>query len=591
MANGNGRKFWLADGQWSFEGGTDSGRVPTIASQTYPEGLKRTQLAWMGNCTARSGTLTHRSSFQPVVQNAPWSGLFQGAYMYEPDGGNPYIVMGVGGKTWQARVDTDNSVHDLNTGVPATVMPANQPYWWMKQGEQFLVIQDSVSPPRVWDGVTLKTGPGAISLPIGTAMDYFMGRMWVCTGTREYVGGDIVRGPSGTPGPPYGLRDSILRMTENAYLAGGGAFVVPANDGIIRAIFHTAELDTSLGQGRLYIGTRKTIYNLNVPVFRVDWNAVDNTKIPQQVVAQIRFGPVGDRSVVPVNGDVFYQSLEPGIRSLTLATRYFQQWGNVGISRNENRVLAFNDRSLLRFSSGIEFDNRLLQTCLPFQTPVGVAHRGIIPLDFDLISSIGEKYPPAWEGMWEGLQVLQLLEGDFGGLQRAFAVVLSQASNQIEIWEIRPDLLRDNSAAQDARIDWYFETPSFTCGDLLSFLKLVAGELWLDNIVGKIHVKVEYRPDQSPCWYLWDEFDECNARDCREANIPCAYPIQPLCPANRSPRGLPEPPVKCEPSNNRPSVYGFQFQVRVTIKGTCDIKGVFIYCQSVDREPYKELTC
>jgi hypothetical protein len=591
MANSNSGPVWIVDGQTDWSAGVNSGQKPTIASDNLPHGLKRNALAFLGNGTVRGGQISARKGFQPLVQGINWSGLFQGGYMYEPDGADPQIIMGVGGRTYQVRVDTDNSVNDVTT--PATVRSLSQPQWWMKQGEQFLVIQDNFDEPCVWDGSNLKRistfiDPLAVpTLPRGTAMDYFMGRFWVCTGGREYMGGDIVRGPSGTAA--YGLRDSILFQSENTYLAGGGAFVVPTNAGAIRAIAHTAELDTTLGQGRLYIGTRTSIYACNVPVDRTAWIAANNNKIPFQTVAQIKFGPVGDRSVVAVNGDLFYQTLEPGIRSLTLAQRLFQQWGNVGISRNENRVLQLNDRSLLRFSSGIEFDNRLLQTCLPFQTAVGVAHRGIIPLDFDIISSLDEKAPPAWEGMIEGLQFLQLLEGDFGGRQRAFAIVLSEVSGQIEVWELTSTEIRDNG---DSRITYWFETPAYTWGDQFKLKKLVSAELWADDIFGTVDFTVEYRVDSSPCWVLWHKWQVCAARDCREdPEVPCGYPMQPFCAQNRSSMALPVPPSVCDVNNIRPSDIGYQFQCRITIKGTATIRGFLIYAEERDKEPYDGIIC
>lgn len=592
MGNGNGSQpVWLVDGQTSFESGVNSGQNPTISSESFPHGLKRTALAWLGNGTVRGGSISPRTGFAPRVQGINWSGLFQGAYMYQPDGADPQIIMGVGGHTFQVRVDTDNSVADITT--PATVRSLSQPQWWMAQGEQFLVIQDNFDEPCVWDGSNLKRisafiDPlGVPTLPRGTAMDYFMGRFWVCTGGREFMGGDIVRGPSGTPA--YGLRDSILFQSENTYLAGGGAFVVPSNAGIIRAIAHTAELDTALGQGRLYVSTRNTIYAMNVPVDRTTWGAATINKLPFQTVAQIKFGAVGDRSVVAVNGDLFYQTLEPGIRSLTLAQRFFSQWGNVGISRNENRVLQLNNRALLRYSSGIEFNNRLLQTCLPFQTAVGVAHRGIIPLDFDIISTLDEKLPPAWEGMIEGLQFLQLLEGDFGGVQRAFAVVLSESSGQIEVWELTSTELRDNG---DNRITYWFETPAYTWGDQFKLKKLASGEMWMDQIFGEVDVTIQYRVDQSPCWIDWHKWRICAARDCREdPEVPCGYPSQPFCAQNRSGMTLPVPPVQCDLNNIRPSNIGYQFQCRVTIKGTGTVRGFLVYAEPVEKRPYEKVVC
>jgi hypothetical protein len=179
--------------------------------------------------------------------------------------------------------------------------------------------------------------------------------------------------------------------------------------------------------------------------------------MPVQKVAQINNGWVNDRSVVAVNGDLFGQSLEPAIRSLRVAIRNFNEWGNVPISTAVNRALQFNDRALLRFGSGIEFNNRLLETCLPRQLPQGVVHDGILPLSFETISTLEKQLPPVWEGMYEGLQHLQLFTGDFGGRDRAFSINVSVVTGNIEVWELTTDSRTDN---QDSRVIWTFETPA-----------------------------------------------------------------------------------------------------------------------------------
>lgn len=402
MANANGDGIRVTDGSLSFEGGIDSGRVSTIAGAEYPNGLKRNQLAWCTNATQRGGGILQRTGWKPLVKGAPWSTSFfppspryQGGWLYEPDSGNPYLMLTIGGRNWQVRVDTDNSVVDVTPAVGPNVFGHDKHFF--TQGEQFMLDQDGVSPPLVWDGTVMRQitavgNPVPPKLPAGTVMDYFMGRIWVASQGRAYVAGDIVGSPgapsSGTA--PYQFRDSILNITENSLLNAGGAFIVPTNAGNIRAIFHTANLDTALGEGQLFVASRKTIYSVNVVPDRAQWQTL---KEPLQRVAQLNFGTTSDRSVVPVNGDVFLQSPPNGdIRSFALALRYFHQWGNVPISRNMNRVLRFNDRSLLSFGTGIEYDNRLLQSVLPFVIPgIGVGHKGIMALDFDLISSFEER--------------------------------------------------------------------------------------------------------------------------------------------------------------------------------------------------------
>lgn len=598
MANG----VRIVDGQSDWTGGVDSGRVPTIASEGFETGLRRNQLAWMTNGTVRGGGITQRTGWKPLIRSAEWPGLFQGAYMYEPPFANPYIICAIGGVIYKVNVDTldpntVNTVENLTAAFPGTEMPADQPEFFFIQGEQFLIIQagDLTTLPLFWDGSILRRSVGflgvgnpANELPAAGPMEYYMGRIWYAYG-RQYAGGDIVGGPSGTA--PYNYRDSILKNTENPVSLSGDAFIVPTNAGNIRALKSSANLDTALGQGQLYVFTRRAIYATSVPPTRAEWAT---TTEPLQRVAQIDFGAVGARCVVPVNGDLFYQSMD-GVRSLTLAIRYFEQWGNVPISQPEIRALAFNDRALLRFASGMNFDNRLWQTVAPFQTDVGVAHKGVMPLDFDILGSFGDKLPPAWEGAYEGLDFLQLLEGDFGGLQRGFSFIVSRVTGNIDLWEMttqdRWDSQEDNNGD---RATWFIETPAYTFGDPFMLKKLDGLELQFDKMLGTVNFFVEFKPDMAPCWTPWHAWKQCVAKDCKEdpQAITCPdYPTQPYCEGFKSMVNMPSPPSPCELNNARPASEGYQFQIRLTIKGWCRLRGLRVFAQPRAAEPYKYIVC
>lgn len=536
-----------------------------------------------------------------LVQGQKWSGLFQGATMYEPIGGNPYMMLDIGGRTYQVRVDTDNSVHDV-TG--AAVLPANQPFHWYCRGgdtdqaEQFRITQDGVTTPIVWDGVSLRpitsVGAAVAKLPIGTAMAYYNGRIAVASGGRQYVFGDIVgSGPtaasSGTAA--YGYTDAVLNMTEAGFATLGGALILPTTAGSIRAFATTANINQPVSTGTLFVASRKAIYAFNGGTIRANWATMDNL----QTIAQFGNGIVGPRSVVGYNGDFYYQSLEPGIRKFIVSVRESDQYTNLPISRNENRVLSLSNRALLSFSTGIEFNNRLLMSVLPIQTDVGVAHQGLMPLDFDIISSlediINPSQIPAWEGMQEGLDFLQLLQADFGGLQRAFAVVRSRVSNQIEVWEITLQDLTDNG---DNRISWRFETPSFDGRNVFQLKELETAEIWLDRVFGKVVVDVDFRPDNHPCWYFWHHFEECAARSCAEDifnDLPCVYPKQNFCPQERPGLRLPKPPDFCNPQTKQPIKYGNQFQLRFTIKGYCRFRGLLLHMLAREELPFQNLVC
>ena len=426
------------DGSLDFSHGVDSLKVTTIQSARNPNGLGRNQLAWMVNATVRDGGIFPRSGFQYLGTIHNPSGLFQGATMYQPSSGNPYLLVCISGHTYQVVPDNVAGLVDLSAHFPNTLMPATQPYFYFpwSQPEQFTVIQagDLTTLPLFWDGAVLRrskgiTNPNVVGFPNGvneipaaTAMDYFMGRLWYAQ-QRQYSAGDIVNGPSGSP--QYQQRDSVLEVTENPLVLGGDGFTVPDGSGNIRALAHSIQINATNNQGVIYPFARKAIFAQLVPITRTEWTEANNNNQPQQTIAQLSNGSVNDRSIVAVNGDLYYQTFQPGVASLTLATRYFDQPGNLELSAQENRILQFTNRGLLGFATGCFADNRLLQSNLPMQLPQGVVHTAIIPLDFLPISEFSSDFDPAWEGHYEGLQVLQMLTGDFGGIERMFMITVS----------------------------------------------------------------------------------------------------------------------------------------------------------------------
>lgn len=578
------------DGTSDFSGGVDCTKVTTLASVGNPNGLPRNSLAWMTNGTTRGGGLTSRYGWKELVPSVA-QGLYQGGAIYEPLDRNPYLVLSIGGNLHMVELEDPYGIANISS-VAGLTNPASEVYSYFTQAEDFLVCQagDGVTLPLFWDGAVLRRSNGLTAtpkeIPAASAMTYYAGRLWYAR-DRVYTAGDIVRGPAGTA--PYGLRDSVLRVTENPLAIGGDGFSVPTNAGAIRALFYPANLDTNLGQGPLLIGTRKSVYALTVPVSRASWTSSGDNQ-PLQVVAQNKWGPVSDRSIVIVNSDNFYQTLEPGIRSLVFARRNQGQWANTAISANVNRIVRRNDRGLLRYSSGINWDNRLWQTAIPEQTEYGVIHRCLVSLDFDPLSTMQSALPPVWEGHSEGLQILQLFESDFGGLQRAFAVVLT-ADNMIAVWEMTRGDLAENG---DNRINWSFETPAWTWTDTIGeneFKKLVGGELNFDRVWGRSEVIIEMRPDYYPCWILWHRFEMCSARNTAEDPYTHSYPDVSYLPGYYPNRALPNPQKLCLQHPERPANIGFQFQVRVTIKGWARVRSLHLFAEKFERPTYYGISC
>ena len=589
-----------SDGSLDFSKGCNSYLVTTVQSDSNPNGLPRSALSWMDNCTVRGGGITQRTGWLNNGTVKCQLGKYQGSFTYLPlTADNPYIIASIGGHIYQIPPDSPQNAIDLSV-IFGLFNPPNQEIAYFVQAEQFLVIQagDYATKPLFWDGAKLWRSPGVNAsatngqknisfLPEAGPMCYYMGRIWYAQG-RIYSAGDIVGGPSGILPDKA---DSVLNVTENPLAVGGDGFTVPAGSGNIRALSYNANLNASLGEGQLLIFTREEVFALTVPVTRGDWIGANSNNGPMQTVIQIGNGAVNQRSVVAVNGDLFFQSFEPSIRSLFTAVRYFQQWGNTPISMNEIRILAFNDRSLMRFSSGILFDNRLLQAVLPQVCPVGVCHKAIIPLNFDVISTLDTKLPPVWEGMYEGINVLELLSGDFGGRERAFALMWSDTDQNIQLWELTN---YSKFEANDNRVVWYCELPAFTWGDEFSLKKLVSAELWIDKLFGTVLYQVDYRPDGQSCWFPWSKFELCTAKNtCEDVHDPsgCGPYPQALRESFRQTITLPKPPPVCEPVMGKPSNIAHQFQMRITIKGWCRIRGVLLKAEHVEQKLYDSMPC
>lgn len=379
----------------------------------------------------------------------------------------------------------------------------------------------------------------------------------------SYVVGDVVGAASGTPANNY--RDAVLKITQNDFLFGGGSFRVPSSGGLISSITFPAVLDTSLGQGPLQIGTpTKFFSNITPGTDPSGWSGLTS---PIQSVSLIGFGPLGQNSTIQVNNDTTFRS-DVGIGSLVLGRRELnsgaESGGNKTISNEVVRILKDDDRALLQYGSAQFFDNRELRTVRPKSTQFGVSHAGFVCRNFDLLSTLRGALPASWEGLWTGLNAMQVVTGTFSGVQRSFVFTRNALSGVNEIYEITTEAENEKLDNGDTPIVWAFETPAVFNKDVKSETELVQlrdGEIYLSDIVGDVSIKVFYRPDYYPGWVLWNTINAS------------ASSISTAKPGYRMRIGFGEPSVDpVESGNNRPLRQGYFFQLRLEITGHCIVK-------------------
>lgn len=488
------------DGMYSALGGVNSNISPSL--------LADNQVSFAVNATNRGGFWRSRPKFRKITLDfngnddaANWfySNPISGQYYYSPSSGStPLLVCCAGGRFFAFQLSGNTA--SIFEFTPSDGRNSQfQSHTWFCQAANFLVAQNGLDLPVIFDGATgRRSNIKDNEVPTGRQMAYINNRLFVVAPNgRQIYPGDLA----------YSTPTSAITFTEilDPATAGGQPLGIPIELGGIKGLIATAQQDTAAGQGTLLVATDKALCSINAIVQRSQW---PNTSL--QNVAMIGNGFVTDGLCV-VNGDVWGRSVD-GYRSYIMARREFGQWGNTPQSAEMNRVLVFDDKAELEYSSCVYFDNRLLMTVNP--TPLnngqGAYHNGIIALNFDNISTINEKSTPSYDGLWTGIHPYGFCSGDIEGKQRCFSFCKFDSGN--ELYEITTEYGDDNDTQ---RIESFIETRSFTFKSPFKLKQLEDVEIYADEISGEVNFNLMYRPNQYPCWTDYKSWSECAAKaDC-----------------------------------------------------------------------------
>lgn len=550
----------LYDGFVELSRGVHSGKSPRL--------LTRSHVAFAVNTTFRGDVPRPRPGWEKLdVDLSRISGRFQGAHVHEPLTGEAHLLLAIGGYFYGVDViPVTKSYQDVTPAGDANSGTREQA--WFASTPGFTVVQDGQARALIYNGTSMRRAiTSQREVPVGTVMAYGNGRLWVALpDKRAFVASDLIYGPSGTPGASY--RDSVLRFTENEIVNGGGAFGVPFEAGEITGMKFVGVQDTSTGQGPLLVGTTRSTFSVNAPFDREVWAAMTS---PIQTVLLPNGGPTGANAMASINGDVWYRD-QIGVRSVQTAYRDFGKWTNTPLSRPVRRVMDRDDRYLLQFASCVEFDNRLLMTVTPQREhDIGVYHLGLVALDFDQISDtegVGGTGAPVWEGLWTGLNILQLVTGEFNGVKRCFAIVWS--GTEYEIWEMTRGALWDNV---DNPIEWSIETPEYAFEAPGIRKELKGAKLWLRDVAGSVTITAQFAPDGHPVWQDWDSFTLCAT--VASCGLDGCYPV-PKMPQPRNPVVLSEPERACLGGQPLPNTVGYTHAARLEITGQATLTAMRI---------------
>lgn len=555
----------IFDGFLSMEGGVDGGRPASMLSPI--QGHSASNTSFRGGYPHRRPTVRQLSYSLPnPMKDLMDTGKFQGAGAYVDTDGNGYVWLAVSGRL--VRVNISDGTPAMEEPNPAVVNSSLRDKAWFLQAENYLLVQDGQGPCSVFDGISLYNNTAG-QIPVGTRMAYGLGRIWIADG-RTYVGGDLIYSD-----PAKGV-GSILYFTENEYLAEGGKFAVPASDIEITGLAFTAVQDSASGEGSLMVFTAKGIYEFAAPVDRTTWRDLE---APIQTFSLLNFGSTSHEAIVPVNGDLFFRS-EDGVRSFYFARRDFGTWGNTPISREVGNILAKDQRRWLGYASAVLFDNRVLITAQPERTERGTIHRKLVAIDFDLVSGMREKLPPAWEGEWsfDDFSVLQVLTVDTALGRRCILVAMNSTNEQIQLWELD---LESEPAKADEDLEWQIVTRAYQFSDPMGLKRLKNLELWLDDVQRELTVDAYYKANSSGCWVPWARYvtdvDSCVTLSEETCNPP-TFPQS--TGRSRIGFGLAPTSVNITDCNQRRD--GYEFQVKLQFSGPCTLKKLRLSAQVLD---------
>lgn len=470
---------YLRKAQYSVLRGMNSGRAPGL--------IGTDQMAYLKNWTIRGGRMRVRSRW--VRRKTIYEGMPQGFQVFSQTG---EMLVSVGGqiirldcRNWSMTPLTDNSTRNSSSGL----------YAYFCETDGSIVIQDGRSWPLVYDGSTFRrfTDEQGDTLPVGTCMAYGSGRLAVAIGNGRLVRiGDIKQN----------AHQSELEFTETARLLGGGDLAYPER---VMALTHVPIVDTSSGKGPLLVGLARRLFSVRTDIPSRDaWANADGFET--EVFNQ--HGITGHVAHAQVNQDVYFRAVD-GLRSVRLTVGDYGSAGATPISREMALRFDRDTEWMLDGCSAAYFDNRLVMTHSPRllenRRPI---HAGVVSLNFDLLSEIGQKSQPAFDGEWSGVAVVQVGTGLVDGERRLFALCREGDANSI--WEMLPD--------RTARIDVsrgiyaedapraVAETPVYYGDDPNRLMNFDHARLWCKELRGYARVDVKFRMDGATAWTLLDTF-------------------------------------------------------------------------------------
>ena len=564
--------------------GMNGGMFPAyISDYQYSKGI---------NITCRGGVIRTRPPFNEIILSSTDAavlhnvqyGKFQGMFKYEYEDSD-YIAFAFSGSVYLLNPVT-HVITDL-TAIPG-IVSATAHRLYFCQVENYMVVQDGTGPALI----ALNTAAAfavAPQVPTGTIMAYGQGRLFIKTGVRSFIAGDI-----NLPNTPT----DVLEFTETDYLAGGGAFFCPTGLGAITGMEFVQQFGTATGLGPLMVFCKQGICSFDVSNPRLQWQDLSIMRIEAG-----GNGNVSHMGIVKLNDDLIFRTWG-GIEDFAMVVGEQQQRQRItNLNMEVQPFLDNEDSSMLPFVSACKFQDRVLYTIQGEKVTAlnsngrggydeieDYRFQGLVSLDFSPmngIATMGATVRPAYDGVWTGPFPMGIASGIFNYTERCF--LFGKDDDGVNhLFEIGDYPGNDNGTVPiNCRL--YTRMTPFVVftgnrpSQIPHSLKTLAESwIWLTEIRDRVSFQLYSRPDRCFDFHKLSEF-------CMNAPLASVTGIvgNVQCSAKTK---WPELSAQgCQQINGRPSNVGFEFEFCIEWDGQVEISRMMFEAESSSE--YPEIPC
>lgn len=560
----------ISDGTIDFSGGQDASKDPgRVAANAYYAGINITAqkgvpaprwgfrycrlrfpegtVAIPGGKTRTYEDLFHSGKFQTMI---PYS-IGQDFYVLIIISGIIYLVNQI---TLQVQVlrlpDTEPKLSPIR---PRTNASAAGRYLTVFDYPAYPVIVDSISARRA--------DPTKDEVLISTQGTYNQNRLFIANNGNEFTGGDPA-GSKATPNAPITFTEVLT--PSSPYVDQFFQLSTNYSNDPITAMTFLQAADESTGIGPLLVSTANAIYSYQTQNPRSQWEA---SRFGSNFV--FNNGIAGPVSYVNVGSDLFYIASDGQINSLSMSRDEQKRWSKVPISREVQNWLKYSDKALTKFGAMTYFKNKIIATCNPYVADavsldgfpaVDYAHAGMVVLELDNISTLGQTSSPAWAGLWTGVHPMGFAVND----NRCF--VMSKDGSSNELYEIDPSITYDVTREGIRYVQSTIYTRDYDFKDMFQNKELQSVDFSLNEVQGDFELAVSYKPSHGSKYEPWNTFK--HKAPWRTCSAPTDCQIPGFLPHNFKEVNLGSPPRDtCSPVTDELYNQFRRVQLKIEITG------------------------